>query len=151
MDKVNHVKAAVSAALALMTAMWGWFGWLVIAWIGAMVLDYATGTAAALRSGEWSSKVARDGLWHKVGSVATVLIAGLLDLVMGQLLGNVGTALPFTYTVLLCPLVITWYILTEAGSVVENAGKMGANIPPWLRKAIAALRDTVDKAADSGE
>lgn len=151
MEHVNHFKAAVTAALALLTALWGWFGWLVIAWVAAMGLDYATGTAAAWRTGQWSSEAARDGLWHKGGSIATVLTAGLLDLVVGLLLDNLGQALPIKYTVLLCPLAIVWYLLTEAGSIVENAGELGADIPPWLRKAIAALRDTVDKAADSDE
>ena len=147
MDNVNHLKAAISAVLALLTAFWGWFGWLVVAWIACMILDYFTGSGAAWKNGEWSSKVARDGLWHKLGSIVAVITAGILDLVVGLILGNIGTDLPFTYTVLLCPLVIVWYILTEAGSITENAGKLGAPIAPWLRKAIAALKDTVDKAA----
>lgn len=148
MENVNHFKAAVSAALALLTALWGWFGWLIIAWIACMAMDVFTGMAAAWKRGEWASRMAREGLWHKTGCVAAVLIAGILDLVMGQLLGNLGIALPFTYTVFLCPLVVTWYILTEAGSIVENAGKLGAPISPWLRKAISALKDAVDSAAD---
>lgn len=146
MDNINRVKAALSAALGLLTALWGWFGWLVIAWVVAMALDVFTGMGAGIKNGAWSSKIAREGLWHKVGCIAAVAIAGLLDLVIGQLLGNAGNLLPFEYGVLLCPLVITWYILTEAGSIVENAGKMGAPIPSWLKKMIAALKDTVDAA-----
>ena len=143
-NNVNRVKASISAAMGLLTALWGWFGWLVIAWVVAMALDVFTGMGAGMKNGEWSSKIAREGLWHKAGCIAAVAIAGLLDLVVGQLLGNVGNLLPFEYGVLLCPLVITWYILTEAGSIAENAGKMGAPIPRWLRKMISVLRDTVD-------
>ena len=73
----------------------------------------------------------------------------MLDLVVGQILTNLpGLELPFTYTVLLCPLVVVWYILTEAGSIIENAGEMGAPIPAWLSKAIEALRTKVDEAGD---
>ncbi|MCQ4772083.1 phage holin family protein [Intestinimonas massiliensis] len=32
--------------------------------------------------------------------------------------------------------------------MIENAGKMGAEIPPWLRKAVAALMSGVDKTGD---
>ena len=32
MDHVNRIKAAVTAVLGLLTALWGWFGWLVVAW-----------------------------------------------------------------------------------------------------------------------
>lgn len=145
MEHVNGFKAAVTAVVAVLTALWGWLGWLVVGWVVCMVLDYITGSAAALSAGEWSSEVARRGIWHKAGCIATVAVAGILDAVLGHLLHDVSeSVLPFTYTVFLCPLVLVWYILTEAGSIVENAGKMGAPIPAWLRKAIASLKEKVD-------
>ena len=70
MEHINRIKAAAVGVLGCLTALWGWFGWLVLAWVACMVLDYATGSAAALRAGEWSSKIARDGLWHKLGAIA---------------------------------------------------------------------------------
>ena len=150
MEQINGFKAALAALCAALTALWGWFGWVVVAWIGFMLIDYATGSAAALRAGEWSSKTARDGIWHKLGSVAAVIVAGILDVVIGHLLGNVpGVELPFTYTVLLSPLVVVWYILTEAGSIIENAGALGAPFPAWLKKMIASMRSKVDQAGDS--
>ena len=150
MEQINGFKAALAALCAALTALWGWFGWVVVAWIGFMLIDYATGSAAALQAGEWSSKTARDGIWHKLGSVAAVIVAGILDVVIGHLLGNVpGVELPFTYTVLLSPLVVVWYILTEAGSIIENAGALGAPFPAWLKKMIASMRSKVDQAGDS--
>lgn len=147
MESINAFKAAVSAVLAALTALWGWFGWLVVAWVACMVIDYLTGSAAALRTGTWSSRTARDGLWHKLGAIVAVLVAGILDMVLGHLLGKVPIALPFEYTVFLCPLVVIWYLLTEAGSIVENAGALGAPIPSWLTKTIAAFKDKVDETA----
>lgn len=151
MEHVNKLKAAVAAMGAALTALWGWFGWMVVVWIVCMALDYITGTAAAVKSGEWSSKIAREGILHKGGCVAVALVAGLMDLGIGVILDNVaGTELPFDYGVLLCPVVLVWYILTEAGSIVENAGAMGAPVPGWLRKAIAAFRTKVDSARGDG-
>jgi len=144
MENVNHFKAAVSAAMAVLTALWGWFGWLVLGWVACMLLDVFTGMALAAKTGAWSSARAREGLWHKAGCIAAVAAAGLLDLVVGELLAAPGLELPFTYTVFLCPTVIIWYVFTEAGSIVENAGGLGAPVPGWLKKAIAALRDKVD-------
>ena len=147
MEHINSSKAAVAPLCAALTALWGWFGWVVVAWVGCMLIDYATGSAAPLRAGEWPSKAARDGIWPKLGSVVAVIVAAMLDTVIGHLLGNVpGVELPFTYTVLLCPLVVVWYILTEAGSIIENAGALGAPIPAWLTKMIAALSSSVDRA-----
>ena len=106
-------------------------------------------TAAALRAGEWSSKVARDGLWHKLGAVVAVLVAAILDGVIGLILANIpALELPFRYEVFASVLVLVWYIMTELGSIVENVGALGAPVPAWLRKAIAALESTVDGAGD---
>ncbi len=147
MERVDAFKAVVAATLAVLTALWGWFGWLIVAWVVCMALDYVTGSAAAIKSGEWSSAAARDGLWHKFGSIVAVLVAGLLDLTIGHLLGRLPEALPvpIQYTAFLCPLVVVWYILTEAGSILENAGKLGAQYPEWLKKAIKALQEQADQ------
>jgi len=146
MEHVDHVKAALAGLLAALTALWGWFGWLVVGWIFCMALDYITGTCAALKAGRWSSRLAREGIWHKLGSVCAVLVAAVLDLVVGQVLAQAPeAALPFTYTVFLCPCVLVWYLLTEAGSIVENAGALGAPIPEWLKRAVTELRDKVDE------
>ena len=150
MDTVHWIKASISGVLAILTALWGWFGWLLIGWVALMGLDWITGTLAARKSGTWSSKMAREGAWHKIGSVMAVMVCGVLDLIIGQVLPNiVGLTMPFAYTVLLCPLVLVWYVLTEAGSIVENAGKLGAPVPTWLKNAIASLHDKVDDAVDA--
>ena len=148
-ENVTRFKAALAAVLAAMTALWGWFGWLVLAWVACMAIDYITGYSAAAKNGEWSSNIAREGLWHKAGCIFAVLVAGILAAVVGYLLGNIeGLALPFTYTVIICPLVVTWYLLMELGSILENVGKMGAPLPEFLKKMIAVLKATVDTAGD---
>ena len=87
MERINGFKAAVAAVLGCLTALWGWFGWLVLTWVGCMLLDYITGSAAALRAGKWSSAAARDGLWHKLGAIAAVLVSVILDGVIGLITG----------------------------------------------------------------
>ena len=145
MELVKTIRGTIAAALAALTALWGWFGWLVLAWVVAMGLDYLTGTAAAFREGSWSSRLARDGIWHKLGCIIAVLTSGLLDLVVAHILNQIpALPIPFSYTVFLCPLVVVWYLLTELGSIVENAGRLGAPIPGWLKRAIALLREKVD-------
>ena len=152
MEHVTEIKAACAAAVAVLTALWGWFGWVVVAWIGSMAIDYLTGSAAALRAGKWSSHAARDGIWHKVGAIVAVVVAAILDLVIGTMIANIpNITLPFTYSSVLAPLVVIWYILTEAGSIIENVGALGAPVPPWLSKMIETLRNNVEESADSSK
>lgn len=152
MENVAHFKAAIAAIIAILTALWGWFGWLVVLFVGCMAVDYLTGTAAAMHRGEWSSKSARDGIFHKIGSVIVVMVAGAADLLIGTMLGHLpGVVLPFEYTVLLCPLVTVWYTLTELGSIVENAVALGAPVPAWLTKMLDAAKDAVDKLGEEND
>ena len=117
MDRLTTIKAAACTAAAALTAFWGWTGWLAAAWFLAMLLDYATGSAAALR----------------------------------VLLGSVP-GLGIDYDVLLCPLVTAWYLLTELGSIAENAGALGAPMPQFLMRAIAALRAGIsDRGGGDGD
>ena len=148
-DWMLAVKAAIAAVLGAFSAFWGWLGWLVAAWVVLMALDYITGTAAAMKNGEWASQTAREGIWHKAGEVVVVIIAAfadfLLSIVMEQL-PMVEIALPEIG--LLLPLVLVWYAITELGSIAENAQRMGAPIPAWLVKLMANGKDAVDAAGD---
>lgn len=140
-------KAALSAAITALSLFLGWKGVMAVAWIAVMLLDYVTGTAAAWRTGTWCSNVARDGLWHKGGMIAVVFVAGLADIVITV----IGAHLPlgFSWPGLLLPLVLAWYIITELGSILENAVKMGANVPSWLTKALKISLKAVDDVAET--
>ncbi|MGN0985142.1 MAG: holin family protein [Candidatus Enterenecus sp.] len=151
---INGLKAAVAAVVGLLTGLWGWMGWLVVGWVGCMVLDYISGSAAACKGGEWSSARAREGIWHKAGMIVVVLVAAGADLLLSIVLDHLQlVSLPVQYGGLVCPVVLVWYIVTELGSIVENAAAMGAPVPAWLAKLLAAAKKTVDKAGDglSGE
>lgn len=146
-SKAMELKAAISAVLACMTAFWGWTGWLVVIWLVAMILDYATGSWAALSTGTWDSAVARAGLWHKMGSIVAMLVALLLDVALSAIInyGGLGFELPFTYKTAFLPLVAIWYIVTELGSIIENAAKLGAPVPKFLISSLKKLKDKADE------
>ena len=80
----------------------------------------------------------------RVAARITELVAALLDFALRALLGSVP-GLGAHYDVLLCPLVTAWYLLTELGSVVENAGALGAPLPQFLVRAIAVLRADISQ------
>lgn len=133
-EKLTAFKAAMAAFFTALGAFLGWQGVMVLVWIACMLLDYLSGTIAAWAAGEWSSSVARDGLRHKGGMIFVVTVAGVADLVMLLVLAHIP--LGMTWPVLVLPLVTAWYILTELGSILENAVKMGAPIPNWLVKLL---------------
>lgn len=137
-------KAAVVAAAGAFGAAFGWLGWLILAWVVCMVLDWISGSAAAAAKGQWSSAEARAGIWHKGGMILVVTVAAVTDCVLGVAVENLP-ALDIEYTVLVLPVILVWYIFTELGSIAENATAMGAPVPAWLTKLLAAGRDAAER------
>ena len=139
------VKAAIVGIFGAFGAAFGWLGWLVLAWVVCMVVDYISGSSAAMKAGQWSSAKARGGIWHKAGMIVVVVVAAVADKVLAIVLANIP-GLPIDYTVLLLPMVLVWYILTELGSILENAAAMGAPVPEFLVNILAAAKEKVEVA-----
>lgn len=142
LDKKNgflYAKAAVAALCGAFTAAFGWLGWLV--------LDWLSGSAAAASRGEWSSAAARAGIWHKAGMVVVVCVAALTDLVLNVAVENLpafGDGVGFDFEGVVLPVVLVWYVFTELGSIAENGAAMGAPVPSWL---LSLLAESKEKAA----
>lgn len=141
-------KALIAAVAGAFTVAFGWLGWLIVAWVVCMALDWMTGSAAAASKGEWASSVARAGIWHKVAMVVVVLVAGLTDAVLSLAVENLP-GLGMTYSVMVLPVVLVWYIFTELGSIAENAAAMGAPVPEWLTKMLVAGKKAADKGTET--
>ena len=147
---MEGIKKTVTGSAALLTALWGWFGWLSVVWVSLMLADWLVGSAAAMKAGRWSSAKLREGAWHKGGMVIIVCVALVADWLIGSLIAHLpGVTLPFTYSVLIGPLVMVWYILGELGSLAEHAVSMGAKVPGWLTRVLDISREAVDAAGEA--
>lgn len=148
-ENIIAAKAAVTAFFGAMTAFLGWRTIMVLVWIVLMALDYISGTVAARQTGNWKSETARKGIWHKGGMVLIVLVCAITDVVMITVCRSLpNDVLAIDWPVVIFPMVTIWYILTEIGSIIENAIAMGAPVPSWLPKIIDATRHVVDAAGD---
>ena len=141
-------KAALVVAISTMGELLGWKGILMVAWVAAMAMDYLSGTMAACKEGKWSSAVARQGLWHKGGMILVVAVSGMADIVMMILCDHIPVTI--SWPGLILPLVLGWYLLTELGSVLENAVRLGANVPQWLVKLLEAGAKALEKTGEQG-
>lgn len=145
-NDVLTVKAAIVGFFTTMGAFLGWKGIMAFAWVGVMMLDYLSGTVAAALDGSWSSAVARDGLKHKGGMILVVAVAGIADIVMEIIVDHVPVGIQWPGLIL--PLVLAWYIITELGSILENAVKMGAPVPAWLVQLLKVSANIVETAGE---
>jgi toxin secretion/phage lysis holin len=145
-DRLMGFKAGMAAACSAVASFLGWQGVMALVWVVVMGLDYLSGSAAACKAGQLRSAAARAGLWHKGGMILVVCVAFLGDCVMAVMCANLPMEMDWCGAIL--PLVLGWYILTELGSILENAVKMGANVPAWLVKLLKAGLDVVENQTE---
>lgn len=145
-DNLFTVKTVIAAFFTALGAFLGWKGVMLFAWLGVMALDYLSGTLAAALGGKWSSAIAREGIKHKGGMILVVTVAAISDAVMVMIVEHVPIGLQWPGIIL--PMVLAWYIITELGSILENAVVMGAPVPGWLVKLLKASADLVENAGE---
>ena len=143
-EKATEIKAAFVAIIAFVTTLIGWKGIAVLTWLCCILLDYVAGSLAARKENNWSSAIAREGLWHKIGEIFAVLVAALCDIALGVVINGMNIQLGFEINSFITPIVLIWYILTELGSIIENCGRLGAPIPKWFKQYVERAKNTID-------
>ena len=148
-DNLVAAKTTLVACFGAMCTFLGWRMLLLLVWVVLMALDYLSGTIAARQNGTWKSEKARAGIGHKAGMVFVVIVSILADFVVMVACDNLPhDVFAFRWPWAIFPMVTTWYILTEIGSIIENAIDLGANVPAWLPKLLNA---TIRAAESVGE
>ena len=152
-DNLMSFKKTIAAFCTALGAFLGWQGIMALVWVLVMGLDFLTGSLAACKRGEWCSAVAREGLWHKAGMFVAVCVAAITDVILVVICAILPEIHILGWNLnewgrWVLPLVLAWYIITELGSILENAVKMGAQVPEWLVKLLKASLNMVDGAGE---
>ena len=152
MTNTHHqLTASLAAFFGTAGALLGWKGSMLLLLAAAMLLDYLSGTLAAKRAGTWSSRAAREGLMHKGGIIFVSTAALLSDELFRAVIPEIPLAGGFENPGVFLPLVLAWYILTELGSILENAERSGAPVPKWFKNAIRSGAEGVAKTGEEAE
>lgn len=144
------IKASMAAFFATLGMFLGWRVIMLLVWAALMALDYLSGTLAARQNGTWKSSMAREGIGHKVGMILIVVVCIIADFVILMVCENLPhDVINFRWPVVIFPLVTMWYIITEIGSIIENAVEMGAKVPAWLPKLLNATLNGIDSVGEN--
>lgn len=143
MSYLTKFRLAVTAALVALSAWLGVLAVPVYIMMGASVLDYLTGLAAApAREEKLSSYKGIRGIVKKVCMWALVAVGVMVDL----LLGFVGLTLPAGVS--MATVVAVWIAANELLSILENAADIGIPLPRNLVKLVAQIKETVEGEND---
>ena len=149
------IQVCVTGLVAYLSQKLGVTFYLLGILLCLMVIDYLSGMEASAvealdhpddKSYGWSSRKGAKGIAKKVAYLFVIAVGMVIDYVIIQTSGVLGFNLPNT---MLSLLVTVWYMLNEALSITENAGRMGAPVPEWLMKYIAALNNKIDSSREN--
>lgn len=116
-----------------------------------MIIDYISGMLAAKKEGMehpndakygWSSKKSIIGIYKKVGYILIVLVAISTDYIIFKIINELGIS--YQTNTMFGLLVIIWLILNELLSILENAGRMGVNLPSFLVKVLSDMQNELE-------
>lgn len=115
--------------LAGVAYLFGGVDHLVIALAIFMICDYITGVVAGWQSKEVNSRKALKGIAKKGAMISLVIIANQLDIIAGSNNGFMRNSMIF------------FLIATEGISLVENLGKIGVDVPDFLKKRFEQIKN----------
>ena len=141
--KENMFRTLFAAALGALAAYAGVLLAPLCVLAVVMVLDYATGIAAAWSCKLLSSRVGVKGIVKKVAYLALVAVGMVVDYLISSALLRVGVDIQINYCFGM--MISVWLIINELLSILENLGKLGIPLPDFLLKAIERLRDGGDR------
>ena len=124
-EKIGVLGAGVGTLLTWLFG--GWEVGLQIL-ITCMVLDFIMGLMCGYKGKELSSKVGFNGLKRKFTILIILILAVLLDRLIGQ-------------EWIFRTIVIYFYVAMEGLSILENAERLDVPIPEKLKKALIQLKE----------
>lgn len=128
MDETSQIRWVVAALGVLGNFLFGGWSLPLKILVACIVLDYVTGVLRAFVRRNLSSEIGARGIAKKVGIMALVALAHLIDLLCQFEAPLLQTA-------------VTWfYIANEGISIAENVAETNVPIPPVLRDALAIVR-----------
>lgn len=123
----SFIKILIAIGGSSVSFLFGGWSSLLNILLAFVIIDYVTGVAAAAKEGKLSSKTGSWGIAKKVSIFAIVAVAHLVDSALGG-------------SHLFRDAAIFFFLANELLSLLENAGRLDAPIPPVLRKAVEVLK-----------
>lgn len=110
---------------------------MLITYLAIKILDFLSGLLKTWKNKNYKSSKMRDGLIKWIAELIAVIFVILVDIMLG---------LEFY----LCGLTLALFVYKECGSVVENLGQLGVDLPNVLKDKLEVLNksETEDKNND---
>lgn len=104
---------------------------MLITYLAIKILDFLSGLLKTWKIKNYKSSKMRDGLIKWIAELIGVIFVILIDMMLG---------LEFY----LCGLTLALFVYKECGSVIENLGQLGVELPNILKEKLEVLNKQED-------
>ena len=139
-DRYNSVAGAV---VAILTAVFGVYWYIFVAYMALNIIDWLSGWANARRQKKESSKIGLSGIFKKLGYWALILVAFIVGYVFVHL-GNDILNINLSFLMMIGWYTLTLLMINEARSIIENLVELGYHVPELLVKGLAVTQKIVE-------
>ena len=142
MNFVDKYNAAVGAAIAVFSAIFGVYWYLFLGYLVLNVIDWLTGWYKARKKGKESSAVGWKGAAKKVGYWVIILVAFMMPTFFVHL-GRDMLGINLDFLMLFGWFTLASLLVNEIRSILENLVECGYNVPNFLIKGLAVTEKLI--------
>ena len=142
MNFVDKYNAAVGAAIAVFSAIFGVYWYLFLGYLVLNVIDWLTGWYKARKKGKESSAVGWKGAAKKVGYWVIILVAFMMPTLFVHL-GRDMLGINLDFLMLFGWFTLASLLVNEIRSILENLVECGYNVPNFLIKGLAVTEKLI--------
>ncbi|AAL96789.1 phage holin family protein [Clostridium perfringens] len=100
--------------------------WLLVLYIGFKIIDMILGVLKTIKNKNYRSRKMRDGIIRWVAELMAIAFVLILDMFLGLKFTVIGVTLAL-------------FAYKEAGSIVENLGECGVELPEIVSEKLEVL------------
>lgn len=150
MNMIDRYNAAVGAAVAVLTAIFGIYWYLFAGYLALNILDWLTGWYKSRKLGKESSAVGLKGAVKKVGYWVIILVAFLMPTLFINL-GKDTLGVKLDFLMLFGWFTLASLLVNEIRSILENLVECGYDVPEFLIKGLAVTEKLIQAGIDTGD
>lgn len=152
------IQGFTSAVIAWLSDKLGILFPMLVIFVLMMIADQLSGMFASKKEASdnpndptlgWSSKKWNAGIYKKCGYIFAVGVSITIDYMLLKTSAYIG--FDFPAQTLFGLLTIVWFILNELLSILENAGRLGAPLPDYLKNVLVVLKNKVEETGEELE
>lgn len=147
---INLYNVCVGAAVTVLSAIFGTFWYIFVAYLVLNIFDWLTGWYKSRKLKQESSAIGLKGILKKLGYWVIIVVAFMVSGVFVNM-GNDLLHIDLSFLTMIGWFTLACLMVNEVRSIIENLVECGYKVPQILISGLAVTEKLINKENDAGE